>query len=108
MNVTKEAKRANGNSRACAKCPVLKAHKVCPETYMKVCSNSFVDGFKKGVKRHEQEARKQIEDIKQKAIEAHRRACPNWNCCYNRIGHVSCTIKNCDYVKRFVELINEK
>lgn len=66
MNVTKEAKRANGNSRACAKCPVLKAHKVCPETYMQVYSNSFVDGFKKGVKCHEQEAKKQIDDIKQK------------------------------------------
>lgn len=48
--VTAAAKQANGRSRACNKCPVLKSNKACPEMYLNVCTEAFVDGFKKGAK----------------------------------------------------------
>lgn len=47
-------------------------------------------------------------DIKeQKVINAHRRACPYWNSCKYRVGNTICT-KECEYVNKFVELINEE
>lgn len=46
------------------------------------------------------------EDDKLTAINAHRRSCPQWNCCKLRIGKIICT-EECEYVRRFVKLINE-
>lgn len=48
--VTAAAKQANGRSRVCNKCPVLKSNKACPEMYLNICTEAFVDGFKKGAK----------------------------------------------------------
>lgn len=46
------------------------------------------------------------ENDKLTAINAHRRSCPQWNCCKLRIGKIICT-EECEYVRRFVKLINE-
>lgn len=48
--ITLAAKRANGLSRMCAICPIKKSRAVCPPEIQRVCSDSFVEGFKKGVK----------------------------------------------------------
>lgn len=45
--VTKAARAANGLSRSCSNCPLKKA---CYPELVKVCSTSFIEGFKKGVK----------------------------------------------------------
>ena len=48
--ITKAAKEANGRSQTCNVCPVLDSHKVCPPEFQRVCSDAFIEGFKKGVK----------------------------------------------------------
>lgn len=48
--ITKAAKTANGRSQACATCPVKRNRMVCPPQFQRVCSDAFVEGFKKGVK----------------------------------------------------------
>ena len=50
IGVTKAAKMANGRSQACATCPVKRTRMVCPTEFQQVCSDAFVEGFKKGVK----------------------------------------------------------
>lgn len=47
--ITKAAKEANGRSQACVICPVLDSHKICPPEFQRVCSDAFIEGFKKGV-----------------------------------------------------------
>lgn len=53
--ITKAAKTANGRSQACATCPIKNSRKVCPPEFLRVCSDAFVEGFKKGVKWYEQQ-----------------------------------------------------
>lgn len=48
--VTEAAKIANGRSRPCAKCPLKNSKGVCLPEYQRVCSDAFIEGFKKGVK----------------------------------------------------------
>lgn len=48
--ITIAAKTANGRSRTCAICPIKKGRAVCPPEIHRVCSDAFVEGFKKGVK----------------------------------------------------------
>lgn len=48
--ITKAAKTANGRSQACATCPVKRTRIICPPEFQRVCSDAFVEGFKKGVK----------------------------------------------------------
>lgn len=48
--ITLAAKRANGLSRMCSICPIKKGRAVCPPEIQRVCSDAFVDGFKKGVR----------------------------------------------------------
>lgn len=48
--ITLAAKRANGLSRMCAICPIKKGRAVCPPEIQRVCSDAFIEGFKKGVK----------------------------------------------------------
>lgn len=47
--ITKAAKQANGRSQACATCPLNRSKGCLPEI-QRVCSDAFVEGFKKGVK----------------------------------------------------------
>lgn len=48
--ITKAAKQANGRSRTCIACPFTKDRKICPPEIRRICSDAFVEGFKKGVK----------------------------------------------------------
>lgn len=48
--ITKAAKEANGRSQTCNVCPVLDSYKICPPEFQRVCSDAFIEGFKKGVK----------------------------------------------------------
>lgn len=48
--VTKAANTANGRSRMCTHCPIRKRYQICPPEIQRVCHDSFVEGFKKGVK----------------------------------------------------------
>ena len=51
--IEKEANKANGLNRRCAKCPLNTKPKTrCTEEIWQVCRNSFVSGFKKGVEYH--------------------------------------------------------
>lgn len=43
---TKEAKRQAGKSQACSKCPLLKQ---CNMAMLRACTDSFVEGFLKGI-----------------------------------------------------------
>lgn len=47
--ITEAAKEANGRSQTCNICPVLDSHKICPPEFQRVCSDAFIEGFKKGV-----------------------------------------------------------
>ena len=47
--ITKAAKQANGRSQACATCPLNRSKGCLPEI-QRVCSDAFIEGFKKGVK----------------------------------------------------------
>lgn len=51
-NVTKIAKKSAGLSRRCSICPLLKR---CDPEIGRICFDSFVEGFKKGVKAAEKE-----------------------------------------------------
>ena len=48
--ITEAAKIANGRSQSCVKCPLKNNKGVCLPEYQWVCSNAFIEGFKKGVK----------------------------------------------------------
>lgn len=49
MSVEERAREMNGRSRMCAKC---KYGMACPADVLEVCSRSFIDGFKKGMREH--------------------------------------------------------
>ena len=55
--VKREAKRQNGRSLACSKCPLKGS---CLPSIHKICSDSFVEGFIKGVKFAEKKLKQQI------------------------------------------------
>lgn len=48
--VTRAAKMANGKSQSCGKCCVKRDFNVCPPAFQRVCSDAFVEGFKKGAR----------------------------------------------------------
>lgn len=48
--IIKAAKQANGRSQACATCPLNRSRGVCLPEIQRVCSDAFIEGFKKGVK----------------------------------------------------------
>ena len=51
-NVTKIAKKSAGLSQRCSICPLLRS---CTPEISRTCFDSFVEGFKKGVKAAEKE-----------------------------------------------------
>ncbi len=61
-NVTKIAKLMNSRSRMCTICPLGKQMR-CNLDIMRVCSDAFVEGFKKGVqlaeKNYKEQAKKE-------------------------------------------------
>lgn len=48
--VTKATRKANGLSRMCATCPHKQGKHICHPLMSHVCSDAFVEGYKKGVK----------------------------------------------------------
>ena len=48
--ITLAAKAASGRSQRCEICPVKKKYKVCNPETLRICSDSFQEGFKKGAK----------------------------------------------------------
>jgi hypothetical protein len=48
--ITKAAKQANGRSQACTTCPLNRNKGVCLPEVQRVCSDAFIEGFKKGVR----------------------------------------------------------
>ena len=44
----------------CKHCPLLNGRKVCHPTNIRVCSDAFVEGYKKGVKAAEEEMKKSL------------------------------------------------
>lgn len=61
--VTKAAKRANGKSQACKTCPVYQRDKMCSPEMQRVCSDAFIEGFKKGVKAAEKVLKESSQSI---------------------------------------------
>lgn len=59
--ITEAAKIANGRSQSCEKCPLKNSRGVCLPEYYRVCSDAFIEGFKKGVK-WLQEKQKDLKD----------------------------------------------
>lgn len=47
--LTKEAKMASGRSQKCDSC-ILRKERRCTQEIMRICHDSFVEGFKKGAK----------------------------------------------------------
>ena len=51
LSLAMKAKIANGRSRACAKCN----HRPCGAALYAICSQAFIEGFKKGYTTHKKE-----------------------------------------------------
>jgi len=51
ISLEEKARRANGFSRSCSKCN----HAPCSEVFSRLCSEAFIEGFKKGYKTHRKE-----------------------------------------------------
>lgn len=51
LSLDMKAKIANGRSRACGKCN----HFPCVEVLSAICSQAFIEGFKKGYSTHKKE-----------------------------------------------------
>lgn len=49
--VTKKAKLANSRSQMCRHCPVKKISKFCNPTFMRVCTDAFIEGTRKELRR---------------------------------------------------------
>lgn len=62
--VTKKAKLANSRSQMCRHCPVKKISKFCNPTFMRVCTDAFIEGYKKGVKEAEKEMKLNLNKVK--------------------------------------------
>ena len=59
LSLEDKAKIANGNERHCRQCN----HRVCPDGLLKVCSEAFIRGYKKGYKQNQKEQKERIDKI---------------------------------------------
>ena len=59
LSLEDKAKIANGNERHCRQCN----HHVCPDSFLKVCSEAFIRGYKKGYKQNQKEQKERIDKI---------------------------------------------
>lgn len=48
----------------CRHCPVKKISKFCNPTFMRVCTDAFIEGYKKGVKEAEKEMKLKSNKVK--------------------------------------------
>ena len=59
LSLEDKAKMANGNERHCRQCN----HRVCPDGLLKLCSEAFIRGYKKGYKQNQKEQKERIDKI---------------------------------------------
>lgn len=59
LSLDDKAKMANDNERHCRQCN----HRVCPDGLLKVCSEAFIRGYKKGYKQNQKEQKERIDKI---------------------------------------------
>lgn len=59
LSLEDKAKIDNGNERHCRQCN----HRVCPDGLLKVCSEAFIRGYKKGYKQNQKEQKERIDKI---------------------------------------------
>ena len=59
LSLEDKARIANSNERHCTKCN----HRVCPDSLLKLCSEAFIRGYKKGYKQNQKEQKERIDKI---------------------------------------------
>ena len=59
LSLEDKARIANSNERHCTKCN----HRVCPDGLLKLCSEAFIRGYKKGYKQNQKEQKERIDKI---------------------------------------------
>ena len=59
LSLEDKAKIANGKERHCTKCN----HRICPDGLLKLCSEAFIRGYKKGYKQNQKEQKERIDKI---------------------------------------------
>ena len=59
LSLEDKARIANSNDRHCTKCN----HRVCPDSLLKLCSEAFIRGYKKGYKQNQKEQKERIDKI---------------------------------------------
>lgn len=59
LSLEDKAKMANGNDRHCKKCN----HRICPDALLKICSEAFIRGYKKGYEQNKKEQKERIDKI---------------------------------------------
>lgn len=59
LSLEDKARIANSNERHCTKCN----HRVCPDALLKLCSEAFIRGYKKGYKQNQKEQKERIDKI---------------------------------------------
>ena len=59
LSLEDKARIANGKERHCTKCN----HRICPDGLLKLCSEAFIRGYKKGYKQNQKEQKERIDKI---------------------------------------------
>ena len=59
LSLEDKARIANSNDSHCTKCN----HRVCPDSLLKLCSEAFIRGYKKGYKQNQKEQKERIDKI---------------------------------------------
>ena len=59
LSLEDKARIANSNERHCKKCN----HRVCPDSLLKLCSEAFIRGYKKGYNQNQKEQKERIDKI---------------------------------------------
>ena len=59
LSLEDKARIANSNERHCRQCN----HRVCPDGLLKLCSEAFIRGYKKGYKQNQKEQKERIDKI---------------------------------------------
>lgn len=53
LSLTDKARKANGLSHACERCN----HHPCNPSLMLICTQAFIEGYRKGYKQHQKESK---------------------------------------------------
>lgn len=112
--LTMAAKQANGRSRMCATCPLHKPNKICSPEALKVCSDAFVEGFKKGAKWFEEQLnsitkvepkqKRKGDETDENFFRFFKSKCEHnkGDCCIKHGSEIACCIQNCHSFKEWL------